>query len=88
LVDPKTLVCQVNLQISVFRLQKEASQSAMGIKGALLELDGVARERHDEVLDSSRISDKEREVRTIFGTLRMTRSLVHEIAAAPNGNTQ
>jgi hypothetical protein len=66
-LTPKTLVCQTNLQISVFRLQMETSQSAMGIKGALLELDGVARERHDEVLFVSGISDKEREVRTIFG---------------------
>jgi hypothetical protein len=40
----------------------------MGIKGALLELDGVARERHDEVLFVAQINDKEREVRTIFGT--------------------
>ena len=61
----------------------------MGIKGALLELDGVARERHDEVLFVAQINDKEREVRTIFGTsVKMTRSLVHYIAAAPNGNTQ
>jgi hypothetical protein len=33
------------------------------MKGAFLELDGVSRERHDEVLDQSRMSDKEREVR-------------------------
>jgi DNA-binding MarR family transcriptional regulator len=83
------LVCQTNLQISVFRLQMETSQSTMRIKGALLELDSVARERHDEVLFLSGMSDKEREVRTIFCTsVKMTRNLMHAIAAAANGNTQ
>jgi hypothetical protein len=47
--------------MDVRRLHTETSQV---VKHALLELDDVSRDRHDEVLDVSRMSEKEREVRT------------------------
>jgi hypothetical protein len=33
------------------------------MKGSLLELDGISRERHDEILVHSQMSDRERVVR-------------------------
>jgi len=51
----------VNLQMSVHRLHTETSQV---MKNTFLELDDVSRERHDEVLDMSRMSEKERELLT------------------------
>ena len=49
-------IVQVNLQMSVLRLQIET-------KLTFLELDNVSRGRHGEVLEVSQMSEKERQVR-------------------------
>jgi hypothetical protein len=60
----KPLVLQLGLQISVHRLHTETFQRQTAFQ---LELDDVSRERHDEVLDVSRMSESEREVRAVNG---------------------
>jgi hypothetical protein len=52
----KAIIFQLNLQISVLQHQTAFQRFQ-------LELDDVSRERHDEVLDMSRMSESEREVR-------------------------
>jgi hypothetical protein len=52
-----------------------------------MELDGVSRERHDEILVHSRMSDREREVRASdFCTNRLLRKC--EIVAVVSEDTQ
>ena len=54
-----------------------------------LELDDITRERHDEVLDVSRMSELEREVRAINVDVKTGYSIycMYDIAAASYGNT-
>jgi hypothetical protein len=61
LLDQGIWSFEVNLQMSVRRLHTETSQV---MQNTFLELDDVSRERHDEVLDVSRMSEKERELLT------------------------
>ena len=63
----KQLVLQLGLQISVHRLHTETFQRQTAFQ---LELDDVSRERHDEVLDVSRMSESEREVRAVNDIFR------------------
>ena len=49
------VTAQINMQISVLHEQ-------LCMKSALVELDGVSRERHDEILVVSQMTGKEREV--------------------------
>jgi len=59
----KAIIFQLNLQISVLQHQTAFQRFQ-------LELDDVSRERHDEVLDMSRMSESEREVRAVNGIFR------------------
>jgi hypothetical protein len=61
LLDEAIELFEMNLQMSVHRLHTETSQV---MKNSFLELDDISRERHDEVLDLSRMSEKERELLT------------------------
>jgi len=61
LLDEAIELFEMNLQMSVHRLHTETSQV---MKNTFLELDDLSRERHDEVLDLSRMSEKERELLT------------------------
>jgi len=61
LLDESIVLFGVNLQLSVHRLHVESSHC---IKSTFVELDDVSRERHGEVLDISRMSEKERELLT------------------------
>jgi hypothetical protein len=51
------------MQISILREQ-------LCVKGALVELDGVSRDRHDEILGAAQTSGREREV-CIFYSLHI-----------------
>jgi hypothetical protein len=76
-------VGQVYLQISVHRLHTETFQRLTAFQ---LELDDVSRERHEEVIDVSRMSESEREVRAAM-FFDLNQVIQHGIAAAPYENT-
>ena len=65
------------MQISVLREQ-------LCMKGALVELDGVSRERHDEILVASQMSGKEREVCVPDLCTLLCHGLVVQLVAAPD----